>query len=79
MGEFLKGYYGAAGPFLMQYIDSLDAAAHRRQEFRLGCFNTSTKGWLTLADLNTALHLLDQAATAVKDNETLAQRVWMAR
>ena len=79
MVEFLTGYYGAAGPLLMQYLDLLDAAAHRKKDFFLSCFSTSTKSWLTLEDVNAAMGLLDRAASAVKDNETLSKRVWLAR
>ena len=79
MVEFLDGYYGAAGPLLMQYLDLLDAAAHRKKDFWLSCFSTSTKGWLTLEDVNAAIGLLDRAASTVKGDETLSQRVWLAR
>ena len=79
MTEFLDGYYGAAGPFVMKYLDVLDAAAHRDKDFWLSCFSTSTKAWLTLEDLNAALALLDQAAAAVRDDEILSKRVWLTR
>ena len=79
MMEFLNGYYGAAGPFLMKYINLLDTAAHRKKDFWLSCFSTSTKGWLTLEDVNAAIRIFEQAAKAVKDDEILATRVWLAR
>lgn len=79
MKEFLDGYYGTASPFLMKYLESLSAAAHRKKGAHLGCFNNDTRGWLTLKDLNTANQLFDQAANAVKDDKTLTGRVWLAR
>lgn len=79
MKEFVDGYYGAAAPYVQQYIDLLLAAVHRKDDYWLGCYRTDTTGWLTLEDVNAAVALLDRAADAVQGEETLYQRVWMAR
>ena len=75
MKEFLDGYYGAASPYLQKYIDLLDEIIHRDGGKHLSCYLTSTEGWLTLEDLNTATNLINQAATAVAGDATLSKRV----
>ena len=75
MKEFLDGYYGAASPYLQKYIDLLDGIIHRGSGKFLSCYLTSTEGWLTLEDLNTATNLINQAATAVAGDATLSKRV----
>ena len=79
MMEFLNGYYGPAGQLMMKYLDLLDVAAHRKKDFFLTCYSTSTRGWLTLEDVNAAIRLFDQAARAVENDETLSKRVWLTR
>ena len=79
MVEFADGYYGAAGPWIMLYVDLLHAAVHRKPDYWLGCYRDSTTGWLELEDIHVAIDLLDQAARAVKDDPVRSQRVWMAR
>jgi len=79
MKEFLNGYYGPAGPYLMSHIDLLHRAVHRRKDFFLGAYATSTEGWLTLDDLNAATQLFQQAAEAVAGDKTLSYRLRRAR
>ena len=79
MEEFATGYYGAAGPVVMQYLDAMVAAAHRKEDYWLGCYRDDTTGWLNLDDVHVALSLFDQAADAVRGDKILEQRVWMAR
>jgi len=79
MIEFANGYYGAAGPWIMLYVDLLHAAVHRKSDYWLGCYRDSTTGWLELEDIHVAIDLLDQAARAVKDDPARSQRIWMAR
>gem|GEM_PF-1223643 len=77
--EFLSGYYGAAGPVLLQYIDLLNAAIRRDGGRFLSCFATSTAHWLGLEDLNRAVALFEQARAAVAADETLTQRLLRTR
>ena len=79
VSEFLDGYYGAAGTHLLEYLDLLVAAAHRKPDFWLSCYATTTDGWLTLADLNGATRLMDSAAESVAHDPVVSQRVWLAR
>ena len=79
MEKFLQGYYGDAGPMLMIWIDVQHHAVHRSRGIGLGSYATSTRGWLTLEDLNTGTRLFEQALRAVADDETLSYRVRRAR
>ena len=72
--EFMDGYYGAAAPHLMAYLDSMHNAAERSGVY-LRCFMNDTAGWLTLDDLNQAMRLFEKAAQAVADDPVLAERV----
>jgi hypothetical protein len=72
--EFMNGYYGAAAPYLMGYIDSMSDAG-RRAGIPIRCFMQDTRGWLTLADMNRASKLFDEAVAAVADDPVFADRV----
>ncbi len=78
MKEFANGYYGEAGPYILQYIDLLLTAVHRDPDYWLGCYRNDTTGWLTLDDINESVAILQQAAEAVQEDETLSRRVWLA-
>ena len=77
--EFTTGYYGAAGPSVLRYINLLLTAVQRDPDYWLGCYRTDTTGWLTLEDVNAAVALLEKAAEAVRGDEVRMRRVWMAR
>ena len=77
--EFTAGYYGAAGPAVLRYINLLLTAVHREPDYWLGCYRTDTTGWLTLEDINAAVALLEQATEAVRGDKVRTRRVWMAR
>ena len=79
MTEFLNAYYGAAGLYLMQYIDLIRDAVHRQPDLWLGVYDATTRHWLTLEDLNAATRLFDQAQEAVKNDEALTYRTRRAR
>jgi len=72
--EFMHGYYEAAAPFLIEYLD-LVSDAGRRAGIPIRCYMNDTRAWLTVADLNRATTLFDQAAAAVADDPVLAERV----
>jgi hypothetical protein len=71
--EFLKGYYGAAAPYLKEYLNLVEQT-FKSQKRGLTTFNGDFS-FLTLDVANKATQLFDQAALAVKNNETLLQRV----
>ena len=72
--EFMTGYYGAAGPYLIQYLGLLSSAV-QRSGVRLGCFRTTTSDWLRLDDLNRGMEFFAQAAAAVAHDPVLSERV----
>jgi hypothetical protein len=71
--EFLQGYYGAAAPYLRQYIDLIQKA-YLSQQRKLSTFNTDFS-FLTLDITNQAIQLFQQAADAVKGDKVLSDRV----
>lgn len=71
--EFLKGYYGAAAPYLARYIElEHDAVAKTGMYLNL---NNNGFGFLTLDDMIEANRLWDKAAEAVKSDPVLSVRV----
>ncbi|MBH05475.1 MAG: hypothetical protein CMJ20_04055 [Phycisphaeraceae bacterium] len=77
--DFLHAYYGNAGPYLLQWIDLQHQAAHQAENFVLTGYTPTTKDWLKLEDLNTAMILFDRALQEVKGNTKLEHRVRRAR
>ncbi len=72
--EFLAGYYGAAAPYLKEYLELINDAG-QRDGLYLRCFMPDTSAWLTLEDLNCAVELFGKAEAAVAGDATLAARV----
>ena len=72
--EFADGYYGPAGPHLVAYLNHLHDAAERSGVY-LKCYMHDTSAWMTLADMNRAAQLFDQATAAVAGDPALAARV----
>ncbi len=76
--EFLDGYYGAAGPYLQQYLDLINNAAAKRMNWGLSTYN----GDLSFFPLDAqakANELFDQAEAAVKDDASKLHRVHRER
>jgi len=74
LDEFMNGYYGAAAPLLIEYINLMSDAGSRA-DIPIRCFTADTRGWLTLSDMNRTVKLFDGAAAAVADDPVLAERV----
>ena len=74
MDEFLGAYYGAAGPYLKQYLDLMDSMTGLLSDTDVG-----TQSWLSLADLNQATTYFNQAEAAVAGDDELTYRVRRAR
>ncbi|OGV73350.1 MAG: hypothetical protein A3K19_26620 [Lentisphaerae bacterium RIFOXYB12_FULL_65_16] len=75
--EFLKGYYGAAAPFVRRYIDMLhDRVAETG--VRMGCFMPITAPYLDFKTMTTGEELFQQAEKAVTDQPELLRRVRIA-
>jgi hypothetical protein len=71
--EFMNGYYGAAGPELLKYLDILNTPA-KDPNFRRGCFHRDAK-FLSQVDLAKCGARFDAAERAVADDATLLARV----
>jgi len=71
--EFLQGYYGAAGPYLKQYLDLIQQS-YQSQDRELSTYNDDFS-FLTLDVMNQATLLFQNAMTAVQDQKALLDRV----
>lgn len=74
VAEFLNAYYQAAGPLLLEYLETMAAV-----EAPLRSFAEGTAGWLTLQRLNEATLLFDKAEALVAESPKHRQRVRRAR
>ncbi len=74
MLEFLNGYYGKAGSYLMEYLDFLCDTVEKRK-FKLRCFLNNVYGWMDLEAMNEAIRLYARAEEAVKNEPLYASRV----
>lgn len=76
-GEFLKGYYGAAGKYIDEYIKLLeDARAKSGAKLELFALETP---YITVDVMLKAFRIFDQAEKAVSGNEKLTNRVKLQR
>ncbi len=75
--EFLQGYYGAAAPYIEQYLELIEKAVRNNQQ-RLSAFEQDFS-FLTLDVMNEATHLFNMAQAAVKSDAVLTQRVGQER
>src|SRR5690606_9257874 len=73
INEFMHGYYGAAGPYMKQYLDLLQSTFINQQR-ALPTYNEDFS-FLTVDTVSTAQQLLAQAADAVRDEKVLSARV----
>ncbi len=78
MQEFLEGYYGAAAPYLREYV-TLTAEAVDRSGVRLECFRKTSDDWLKPDTIEKAWRLLDQAENAVAADPVRLERVKVFR
>jgi len=75
--EFLNGYYGAAGPYLKQYLNVVQTS-FMDQKTRLSLYN-GDYSFMDVDAISKAQQLFDQAAAAVKDDKVLSSRVQRER
>ncbi|WP_257656988.1 DUF4838 domain-containing protein [Parapedobacter lycopersici] len=79
--EFVNGYYGAAGPYIRQYIDALHQAL-TESGMQLDIFGDpidAKDAFLSAEKMGKYKELFDQAENAVKSDPELLQRVHVAR
>ncbi len=73
ISEFLRGYYGAAAPFIARYLNLMQASA---KGFYLSCFSSPDAPFLKFAPLSQAEALWQQAEAAVKNDP---DKLWRVR
>jgi hypothetical protein len=81
INEFMTGYYGAAGPYIRQYIDAMQEALVK-SKFKLSIFGDpidAKESYLSAAMMSSYKTLFDQAENAVKTEPQLLERVQVAR
>ncbi len=79
--EFLKGYYGAAAPFIQRYLAAMDRNVHRAGD-HLYIFDRPVAyrdGFLSASAMVQYNELFDKAEAAVSKDEVTLQRVKVAR
>lgn len=79
--DFVKGYYGAAGPYIRQYIDSMQQSLIK-SGMELSIFGDpidAKNAFLSTEMMEQYKKLFDQAENAVASDATLLQRVKLAR
>ena len=72
--EFIKGYYGPAGPAVKRYLDVMHNAVEQSEDW-LGCFSQLDAKFLSFDVLNEAWGHLVKANGAVVDNPEVRHRV----
>ncbi|MCB0669569.1 MAG: DUF4838 domain-containing protein [Saprospiraceae bacterium] len=81
INDFLNGYYGAAGPYIGQYIDAMRQSL-LGSDFKLQIFGDprdATDNYLSADMMLEYNQLFDRAEEAVKNNAQLLTRVQVAR
>jgi hypothetical protein len=78
IAEFMRGYYGAAAPALLEYIALIHDSAEKAGVY-LNCSMGDASSYLRLSELTRAWQLFAQAARAVQDDPVLSRRVRRAR
>ncbi|MHC4889579.1 MAG: DUF4838 domain-containing protein [Planctomycetota bacterium] len=78
IGEFIDGYYGAAGPHIKAYLKVTHDAVEASGEW-LGCFSQHTAKFLSFETLSKGWEHLKAAEEAVKGEPDLRFRVQVAQ
>lgn len=81
INDFLNGYYGAAGPYIGQYIDTMRQSL-LKNDFKLEIFGDprdAMDDYLSADMMQEYNRLFDQAEEAVETNPQLLTRVQVAR
>ncbi|WP_276347883.1 DUF4838 domain-containing protein [Daejeonella sp. JGW-45] len=79
--EFVNGYYGAAGPYVRQYIDTMQESLVQ-SKFKLSIFGDpidAKEAYLSASMMASYNELFDKAENAVKSDSQLLERIQVAR
>lgn len=77
--DFLNGYYGAAGPYLRQYLELVHSKSEPYTPHWGYQAETMSPRWIPVDIMVQAQSLMDQAMAAVADDDTLLRRVRHSR
>jgi len=77
--EFTDAYYGAAAPFIRDYLSLLHRVVCHERDIHIGCFAAPGRYLNDPELIRDSLRLFDQAEAAVAGDETLSRRVENAR
>ena len=77
--EFLNGYYGAAGPYLRQYLELVHSKSDPYTPHWSYMSETMSPRWINVETMIQAQGIMDQAMAAVADDDTLLRRVRHSR
>ena len=73
--EFVTNVYGAAAPFMRQYIELNIRAKHRNPAIHIGCYVKDTFHFLTPNDCIDILRLFDKARVALRNDPARLRQV----
>jgi hypothetical protein len=79
LNDFLNGYYGAAAPYIREYLDMMNKKANAtlvRMGFSAGTINAK---WLGAEEMVKGQELIEKALKAVGNNPDLQRRVRQVR
>jgi hypothetical protein len=74
--EFMDGYYGAASPSILKYLELFHAAS---ADFKLTCFSRADASFFRFGPMAVAEGLWEEAERAVSPDQELTDRVRLAR
>ncbi len=77
--EFCAAYYGAAAPFVREYINVIHQSAQSIPDMHVRIYSPPTAGYLTPEVIEKSVALFDKAEAAVQDDAKLLHRVQVAR
>ncbi|MFQ6132115.1 MAG: DUF4838 domain-containing protein [Armatimonadota bacterium] len=77
--EFCAAYYGAAAPYVREYIDLVHESAQSIPDMHVRIYSPPSVGYLTPEVLERSQELFDRAEAAVREDPTLLHRVQVAR
>ena len=77
--EFCRGYWGPAGTYIRQFINTVHESAQSIPDMHVRIYSPPSVGYLTDEVLSKSDALFDQAEAAVADDPVLLHRVEVAR
>ncbi len=73
--EFVEGFYGAAAPYILKYIDVMHSPGRADPGMAMGCYPQLDSSWLSPEVIADSEVVLQKAEEAVADDPVLLSRV----